>query len=98
MISSDCDISDFIRATHGKNHQEIIEMADREATEAERSLYRTKATETQRKGCGRMYAQQLKNLIFFIRYGVKPAGTDALQFELYKTVFKTPKKPSLVSH
>jgi hypothetical protein len=88
MISSDCDISKFIKATSGKNALDIIELADKEATEAERDRYRSGAVALRRRQCGHQYAQQLKDLIFFIRYGVRPAGLPPGHLQLFKSMMR----------
>ncbi len=86
MISTSCDILEFLRTVKGKTEMEIIEMADREATEAERCRYRQGATDGERSNCGQAYANQLKNLIFFIRYGIRPSGTDAEDLARFRAV------------
>ncbi len=86
MISINCDILEFLRTVEGKDDLKIIEMADREATEAERCLYRQGATEAERSACGQAYANHLKNLIFFIRYGIRPSGTDAQHLAHFRSV------------
>jgi hypothetical protein len=88
MISSDCDISKFIKATLGKDALDIIELADKEATEAERNRYRSGAETHRRRRCGHQYAQQLKDLIFFIRYGVRPAGLPPGHMQLFKSMMR----------
>ncbi len=84
MISNDCDISQFISATAGKDALDIIELADKEATEAERNRYRSGAESARRRQCGLQYATQLKDLIFFIRYGVRPAGLPPGHMQLFQ--------------
>ena len=81
MISENCDFSDFVRAAQGKNYEEVIYLADREATDAERQYYRFKGD---REVCGKQYARNLKAFIRFLRYGVKPSKCkreDLLQFK-----------------
>lgn len=93
MISTNCEIADFLQATEGKDIQEIIELADREATEAERCLYRSGAAAELKNGCGRQYAQCLKDLIFFMRYGIKPAGLDPAHLALFRSITLNNGKP-----
>ena len=72
MISKECKLSEFIGAVRGKDHYEVIQLADREATEAERLFLRLKADNVARQCCGRKYAEQIKQLINYMRYEVKP--------------------------
>jgi hypothetical protein len=80
MISDQCDFNEFVMEAKGKGYQEIIFLADREATEAERRFYQPGATNQDKARCGQNYAQCLKGFITFMRYGIKPANLsqDAL--------------------
>lgn len=71
MISKSCDIKEFIEAIKDKDYLEAIYLADKEATEAERMKFRSRAaTGAKNKGCPR-YADKLKGFINFLRYGVR---------------------------
>jgi hypothetical protein len=75
MLSSSFDISEFIKKIEGHSEQEIIYLADQEATAAERYLYRHKRCRDggeDRDGCTnvRQYALFLKDFVIYIRYGV----------------------------
>jgi hypothetical protein len=74
MISDQCDFNEFVMEAKGKGYQEIIFLADREATEAERRFYQPGATDQDKARCGQNYAQCLKGFITFMRYGIKPAN------------------------
>ena len=75
MLSSSFDICEFIQKVEGRCDQEMIYLADQEATAAERYLYRrgcrqpdTQADEHCRNA--RHYAVVLKDLVLYLRYGV----------------------------
>lgn len=86
MISKDCNFSDFIGAIRGRDYFETIFLADKEATEAERLLLRASVNERRQQRCGMEYAQMIKNLIFFVRYGIKPYGVDTREFEMIQSL------------
>jgi len=75
MISSSFDISEFIKNVKGRCDQEIVYLADQEATAAER--YLCKHARNQRQtgtsdDCAdvRYYVVLLKDFILYIRYGI----------------------------
>jgi hypothetical protein len=74
MISVNCDIREFISELKNKDFFEMIYLLDKEATEAERQLYNPKSAMSERQICGPEYASNLKNLIFYLRYGARPRG------------------------
>lgn len=87
MISDSCDFNEFVLETKGRNYEEMIYLADREATEAERRFYHAKKPGQGNLLCGKAYAKCLKGVIMFIRYGIKPADideADLLLFENFK--------------
>lgn len=86
MISNDCRLRDFIDATREKDLQEVICLADREATEAERLYFRANVTDVQRAAAGRRYARRLKHLITFMRYGMRPSDVTREDFEMFADV------------
>jgi hypothetical protein len=74
MISENFDIREFISGLKNKDFFEMIYLLDKEATEAERQLYHPKNGMSERQICGAQYVSDLKNLIFYLRYGAKPRG------------------------
>jgi hypothetical protein len=75
MLSSSFDISEFIKKVEGHSEQEIIYLADQEATAAERYLYkhrRCRDGEEDSDDCinVRQYALFLKDFVIYMRYGV----------------------------
>jgi hypothetical protein len=75
MLSSSFDISEFIMKVEGHSNQEIIYLADQEATAAERYLYKNRScrdAEEDSDECTsvRQYALLLKDFVIYMRYGV----------------------------
>jgi hypothetical protein len=73
MISDRCDFDDFVRKTTGRDYHEIIYLADREATAAQRRVFHTGVSDEEKTRCGYQYAECLKGFIAYLRYGIKPA-------------------------
>ena len=73
MISANCDIRELISKLEDKDFFEIIYLLDKEATEAERQLFNPRSKTCQRQICGPEYVSNLKNLIFYLRYGARPS-------------------------
>ena len=76
MISDQCDFDDFVMQANGRDYQDIIYLAEREATAAERRTYRVNVPADEKVRCGKQYAECLKGFISFMRYGIKPARID----------------------
>jgi hypothetical protein len=74
VVSTNCDIREFIATLKDKNFFETIYLLDKEATEAERKLFNPKSEMSERQICGPEYVSNLKNLIFYLRYGARPKG------------------------
>ena len=89
MISSDCDFSDFFAAVKDKHYQDIIYLADQEATAAERLLYRNKISGDQKKICGKEYASILKDLVSYMRYYIRPKNRKNEYFELFALILES---------
>ena len=101
MISDRCDFNDFVLVAKGRDYQEIIYMAEREATEAERRFYHPRMADPEKMLCGRDYARCLKDFITFMRYGVKPAHIkqDALiLFDHIRDEVQPEMRPPRVQH
>ena len=77
MISDRCNFNDFVLETEGRDYQEIIYMAEREATDAERRFYHHSKTDPEKVLCGQDYALCLKEFITFMRYGIRPKHISA---------------------
>ena len=86
MISVNCDIREFISELENKDFFEMIYLLDKEATDAERQLYNPKSEMSEKQICGPEYVSNLKNLIFYLRYGAKPRGLRKEDLSLFKSV------------
>ena len=89
MISSDCDFSDFVAAIKDKPYQDIIYLADQEATAAERLLYRNGVNGDQKKLCGKKYASILKDLVSYMRYDIRLKNSENEYFELFASILES---------
>lgn len=75
MLSSSFDISEFLTEVKGHSQQEIIYLADQEATETERYVYKHRKCRqgmNPAEDCAdaRHYAVLLKDFVLYMRYGV----------------------------
>ena len=86
MISANCDIREFITGLEHKDFFEMIYLLDKEATDAERQLYNPRSRLSEKQICGPEYVRNLKNLIFYLRYGAKPKGLQQEAISLLETV------------
>lgn len=68
MLSSSFDIYEFIDKVKGRSEQEIIYLADMEATEAERHFYKSIKNERNENAGG--YVALLKDVVLYFRHGV----------------------------
>jgi len=76
MISQSCDLDEFLERVRDRDYLEVIYLADKEASEAERLKYRSRARRLDpAEACG-SYADVLKGFIRFMRYGVKPPSME----------------------
>jgi hypothetical protein len=71
MISQSCDFNEFLERVKNRDYLEVIYLADKEATEAERLKYRLRARRLVPPEACVCYADALKGFIRFMRYGVK---------------------------
>jgi len=79
MISQSCDFDEFLESVRNRDYLEVIYLADKEATEAERLKYRSKTRRLLPPEACVGYADALKGFIRFMRYGVKsPLMEDTL--------------------
>lgn len=84
MISSSCDLKVFVDEVRDKDYPDIIFLAELEAVEAWRLAQRQS-----RKGLpdhreSMRYSESLKELIFFLRNGVKPREPRGEDFKLFQ--------------
>jgi len=86
MISTSCDLEQFIEAVQDKDYFDIIYFADKEATEAERISYqKRKLASLNQKDC-RQYVDLLKGFILFMRHGIKAIGVSDRDFRLFSSI------------
>jgi hypothetical protein len=86
MISTNCDFSHFVAAIKDKPYDDIIYLADLEATAAERLLFRNNVANDERRKCGQRYATILKRLIAYMRSNVRPQNKEDEYSELFALV------------
>lgn len=86
MISSSFNIVEFVNAAQGKGYHDIIHMADQEATEAGRLLIHPRTSEEARGKGADQYVTILEELIFFLRYGIRPHGLSDAVFQLFRAL------------
>jgi hypothetical protein len=86
MISETLDLNDFVQALVDMDLMEIIEAANWEATEAERCYYRMRAVLTKEAEACLKYSNSIKDLITFMRYGLRCKGLDDGQYELLQSL------------
>lgn len=89
MISSNCDFIDFVAAIKDKSYDDIIYLADQEATAAERLVFRKDVNGAEKKKCGLKYASILKDLISYMRSNIRPQKSEDKYFELFALIFDT---------
>jgi hypothetical protein len=92
MISKECKFSDFVGSLRDKDFFEILDLANQEATAAERLGLQPRVDPAVRQRCGKQYAEQIKRLIACMRYAVKPRSACAHDAELF-AVFAPERKP-----
>jgi hypothetical protein len=86
MISTSCDVKQFIEAVKGRNYFDIIYFADKEATEAERVFYQKRKSAGLNQKDFREYARLLKGFILFMRHGIKAIGVSDSDLELFSSI------------
>ena len=86
MISANCDIHEVISKLGNKDFFEMIYLLDKEATEAERQILRPKRKLNEGRICGSEYVSNLKNLIFYLRYGARPRGLRNEDIQLLESI------------
>ena len=95
MISANCNIQEVIAELEYKDYFEMIYLLEKEATEAERQLLKTKRKQYDGKVCWSEYVRDLKNLIFYLRYGAKRRGLHTEHIELLESIREKNGDPSL---
>jgi hypothetical protein len=86
MVSSNCDIQEFLMGLENKNFFEMIYLMDKEATEAERLLFNPRSDLREKQNCGIEYVNNLKNFIFYLRYGARPRALKQTDVNLFNSI------------
>jgi hypothetical protein len=81
MISKKFHIEEFVEAVKGKDSQEVIALAVDEATRADRKVMKTRKQGKTEKL--QTYSRQLKRLINYHRYVMKPRHRTKTTYDLY---------------
>jgi hypothetical protein len=76
MISQSCDFDQFLKSIRDRDYLEVIFLADKEATEAERLKYRSRTKRLVPPEACEGYVDALKGFIRFMRYGVKTPSME----------------------
>jgi hypothetical protein len=76
MISSNFDIWQFSELANNQDYLDVISLANQEATEAERLLYQKNRNDISDESKVQNYVRNLKDLIWFMRYGFLPNISD----------------------
>lgn len=79
-------LKQFVEAVKDKDYWEIIDFAAQEATQAERAFFQRKKSGHGDPRAMTRYATILKDLISFVRYGVKPPGVETADFRLFQSI------------
>lgn len=84
MLSSSLNISEFFEKAEGHTYEEIIHMADQEATEVERMYYKSCRDEE----CVRIikYVGCLKDFILYMRHGIRTRTIRDLNLRPFREV------------
>jgi hypothetical protein len=62
---------------------EIVCLANKEATWAERFKFRSQSTQKERQKCGKEYSALIEGFIQHLRYAVTPKLTEGHEYELF---------------
>ena len=86
MLSNQYDMGEFVEKVRGCSFEDVIFLTDKEATEAERYLYR----ECRDDSCeaARQYVVSLKDFIQYVRYGLVTRSTRDLDLTDFKEAFR----------
>lgn len=84
MLSTSYSIVEFMKKAEGHSYEEIIWMADQEATEAERRFYRLGRSGDSDKILS--YTRYLKDFILYMRHGVRTLKTRDLKLDPFRKI------------
>jgi hypothetical protein len=85
MLSDTFNIDEFLNKAKCDNYQRVLTLAHREATDAERFLYKHQRLPAKDSRL-REYATILKDFIAYMRYGIKTRRVRSLNLEFFKAL------------
>lgn len=88
MLSPAFNLEQFVEKVRGEDYFGIVYAAEQEATEAERLSLRLQKTLDPDFNKSKSYADTLKKLINYLRYGFLPFSLEDYQYALFKIVYK----------
>jgi hypothetical protein len=83
MISDNCSIEEFVETVKSRDTWEVLSLAIDEATRADRMFIQAHKGSVEALLCGQTYSRQLKQLINYLRYAVKPRRPENKTYRLY---------------
>lgn len=83
MISENCSIDEFVEAVKERAAWDVVSLAVDEATQAERRFHRARRCHDDKTCCSRDYSAQLKQLINYLRFAIKPKRPQNRAYRLY---------------
>ena len=83
MISENCSIDEFVEAVKDRDVWDVVSLAVDEATQAERLCYRAKRRPDDDISCNLDYSEQLKQLIDYLRFEIKPRRPGNEAYRVY---------------
>ena len=86
MISQNCDFEEFIEAIKSQDHMEIVYLAEQEATQAERFMFRSQSDPEEIQKCAKEYSALLKKFIQYIKYDVKPKLPAGHEYQAFAAI------------
>jgi hypothetical protein len=86
MISPFCDLNEFVDAVRDRDYYDVLYLAEREATAAERLRLRRQNLESRGQRFCPRYADSLKGFIYFLKYGVQTSLLDKDDVELFRSL------------
>lgn len=86
MLSKSCNFSEFLEKVIGCDYADLILLANKEATAAERTFYKQKAHLESDPNEYQEYAVVLKDFIGFLRNGIKSSSVRDFDFEPFHDV------------
>jgi hypothetical protein len=90
MLSESASLVEFMDQVRGKQFEDLVFLADREATEAERFLYRQRSRNSEDAKRYGSYATMLKDFMIYLRHGVRTSalrGLDGSFLEEFRNGF-----------